>query len=162
MAIQLKGGYRKRLKDLEVYLDGVLPSWIPRNMENVDFAMAALLTVASSADANITVLKNGTLLGFVESTAPNGNLSKASLYMVESAKMASYFISQIGFIPGISLDQVVQASAFTVLGYGLYKASKILVENEKIPHGDLLSRIPSYAFLLACTYYRFKCASSWI
>ncbi|MCX6820343.1 MAG: hypothetical protein NT016_00055 [Candidatus Aenigmarchaeota archaeon] len=162
MAGSLKKTYLSKLKSLEEYLNSKLPAWVPRDMENADMVVAALLTAASSTDAIITVLKNGTLIGVVESVAQNGDRSGSSLYMMESARVASYLISRVGFLPGVSLDQLIQASLFTITGYGLYKSSKTILDNKKIPHGYILARIPSYAILVAYAYFRAKCASSWL
>ena len=162
MAGFLKRAYLSKLQSLEEYLDGKLPAWLPRNMEAADLAVAALLTTAASADASITVLKDGTLIGFVEYVAQNGDRSGSPLYMMESARLASYIISRVGFLPGVSLDQLLQSSFFTIVGYGLYKSSKTILDNNEIPHGGILARLPSYAFLMACTYFRAKCASSWL
>ena len=154
MAGSLKKACLSKLKSLEGYLDSSLPACIPREMKKADLAVASLLTTAASVDASITVLKNGTFVGFDSSGSP--------LYMTEGARMGSYLISRIGFLPGISLDQLLEVSAFIIVGYGLYKSSKVTFDNNDIPHGGIVSRIPSYAFLLACTYLRAKCASSWL
>ena len=129
----------------------------------LDTTLASSVAAASSADATITALRQGTsLYSYSILTQTNGNVDY-KVIVNEISEIPAYLIYQFGTLPGVALSLGLEVFICAAGSLILYKlsdyVSKKCADSQVSP---IVKRLPVYAFLTMTTINRLRGFSSWL